>query len=71
MWKSLFNMVDLISTLAQYRLVGWDREQATMFGERVRGLRDEAGLTQQALAELVGLSQNHMQLLESGKSNFR
>lgn len=46
-----------------------ERELANALGRRLLGLREERGLTQEALAEASGMSRNHYQLLESGLSN--
>jgi transcriptional regulator with XRE-family HTH domain len=37
-----------------------------MFGERLRELRVKRGLTQQALADLVGIPQTHVSAMERG-----
>jgi len=37
-----------------------------MFGERLRDLRVKRGLTQQALADLVGVPQTHVSAMERG-----
>jgi len=46
-----------------------DRDTALAFALRVRRQRERAGLTQEIVAERVGISRNHYQLLESGLSD--
>ncbi|BCI82285.1 hypothetical protein MTY66_39100 [Mycolicibacterium sp. TY66] len=46
-----------------------ERKLAGALGRRLAGLREERGLTQEALAEASGISRNHYQLLESGINN--
>lgn len=46
-------------------------DAAARMGTRVRELREAHGLTQEALAEQVGITRNHLQLLELGVSNRR
>ena len=48
-----------------------ERELANALGRRLAGLREERGLTQEALADATGISRNHYQLLENGISNRR
>lgn len=40
-----------------------------MVGQRVRELRNNQGITQEALAELAGLHYSHIQRLEAGRAN--
>lgn len=49
----------------------WSRLEAQQFGARVRRLRVESRLTQEQLAHLVGLTQNHVQLLEAGRNSSK
>jgi transcriptional regulator with XRE-family HTH domain len=51
--------------------VAWREGQAEAFGHLIRTRRKEAGLTQHALADLVGISANHVQLIESGRQSSR
>lgn len=44
------------------------REQRRL-GRRLRALRQERGLTQEAAAERIGLSSKHLRRLESGQAN--
>lgn len=37
-----------------------------LFGDRLRELRSKRGLTQQALADLVGIPQTHVSAMERG-----
>lgn len=46
-----------------------ERKLADALGRRLAGLREERGLTQEALADATGISRNHYQLLENGISN--
>lgn len=46
-------------------------ERAREFGERVRALRKSAGLTQEQLAEITGLSRNQVQNIELSRNNAR
>ncbi|MDU0366887.1 helix-turn-helix transcriptional regulator [Microbacterium sp. KSW4-17] len=49
----------------------WREAHAQVFGETVRRLRREAKLTQEALAHTVGISKNHIQLIEAGRGASR
>ncbi len=49
----------------------WDRVQAQRFGATVRHLRTESKLTQEQLAAKVGLTKNHVQLLEAGRNSSK
>ncbi|SDC04267.1 DNA-binding transcriptional regulator, XRE-family HTH domain [Microbacterium enclense] len=49
----------------------WSRLEAQQFGARVRQLRTQSDLTQEQLAQLVGLTQNHVQLLEAGRNSSK
>ncbi|MFG6403247.1 helix-turn-helix domain-containing protein [Microbacterium sp. P04] len=40
-----------------------------MFGARVRALRKKQGFSQETLAHEVGVTKNHMQLIEAGRSS--
>jgi transcriptional regulator with XRE-family HTH domain len=44
------------------------RSANELLGARVRELRKKAGLTQEQLAELLGIDQKHMSRIELGKS---
>jgi len=39
-------------------------------GKRVKKLRERAGMSQQALADLVGVERNHIYRIEAGKTNL-
>lgn len=41
------------------------------FGLTVRGLREEAGLSQEALADAAGLHRTHVSLIERGQRSVR
>ena len=41
-----------------------------MMGTRVRALREEKGLTQKGMAELLGCTTSHYQKIEYGKVNI-
>lgn len=43
------------------------REHLTMRGERLAALRREAGLTQQELADVVGIDQSSLSRMERGR----
>lgn len=45
------------------------REQAEALGRKLRELREERGLAQERLAHEAGISRNHFQLLEQGRSS--
>ena len=45
-----------------------DRAVAVQLGTQIRELRESRRLTQEKLADEVGLTRNHIQLLESGLS---
>lgn len=64
-------MVDPRGLRANHLEVVWQQQQARLFGDNVRRLRTHAGLTQEALAHRVGLSKNHMQLIEAGRATSR
>ena len=42
---------------------------ATAFGEVMRGFREKAGLSQEALADRAGLHRTYVSMLERGKRN--
>ncbi len=44
---------------------------AKAFGERVRELREERGLSQEALADLAGLHRTHVSLIERAQRSAR
>ncbi len=64
-------MVDACGGAANHVEVVWQKQEAVRFGDNVRRLRTQAGLTQEALAHRVGLSKNHMQLVEAGQATSR
>jgi len=45
------------------------RDQALVLGRQLADLREAKGLTQEELAHRVGISRNHLQLLEMGLSD--
>ena len=45
------------------------RSALTRLGQRIRSLREGAGLTQESLADLSKLDAKHVQLIEAGKTN--
>jgi len=49
--------------------VSWSKDDAERFGATLRGLRAEAGLSQEKLAARAGLTKNLLQLLEAGRSS--
>lgn len=51
------------------KLQGRIRVIQKRFGARVRALRMEAGFSQEAAAERIGIHSKHLQRLESGKAN--
>lgn len=64
-------MVDACHIATDHLKVVWEREQAVRFGDSVRELRRRAGLSQEALAHQVGISKNHVQLIEAGRGSSR
>lgn len=46
-----------------------DRDLAVQLGHRIQRLRMDAGLSQERVAHLAGISRNHYQLLERGLSD--
>ncbi len=49
------------------RSAPWGREEATLFGSRLRRLREAAGLTQEELASKAGLSARAISVLKRGE----
>lgn len=51
---------------------GWDvdRELAEFYGERVRKARERLKVTQEELANYLGVSKSHMSKMESGNRIF-
>jgi len=45
--------------------VPWDAETSRVLGQRVRQLREERRITQEALAHEAGCSKNHVQVIEA------
>ncbi|MCR1781779.1 helix-turn-helix domain-containing protein [Nocardioides carbamazepini] len=43
----------------------WSADAGRLLGQRVRQLRDEKALTQEALAQLAGCTKNHVQVIEA------
>ena len=48
-----------------------DKKFQLELGERISNYREKAGLTQNELAERLGISQNHLSCLERGKSAIK
>ena len=46
----------------------WGPEAAARFGDAVRALRKEARLSQEELAQQVGITKKQLQLIEVGRS---
>lgn len=46
-----------------------EREHARAFGDRLRALRAERGLTQEGLAEVAGTDRSHLADIERGAGN--
>lgn len=53
------------SSVADDVLVSWDDAAAVVLGRRVRRLREECGLSQEALARRADCSKNHLQVIEA------
>ncbi|WP_366509210.1 helix-turn-helix transcriptional regulator [uncultured Microbacterium sp.] len=49
----------------------WKATDAQQFGDTIRRMRRERGISQELLAHKVGISKNHMQLLEAGRGSSR
>lgn len=49
----------------------WNDEQAEQLGATLRRLRNENGLSQEALAYQAGITKNQLQLIEAGRSTGR
>lgn len=49
----------------------WDEAASRRFGETVRALRTERGLSQEALAWRAGITKNQVQLIEAGRGSAR
>lgn len=64
-------MVDAHHGGADHLKVVWESEQARQFGNVVRELRRQAGMSQEALAHQVGITKNHIQLVEAGRGSSR
>jgi DNA-binding XRE family transcriptional regulator len=48
----------------------WKRENERLIAKKIRRLRDELGMTQQQLADLLGTSRTNIVALESGRRNM-
>jgi DNA-binding XRE family transcriptional regulator len=59
-------VADLIKVSPRFREAFDRHSTALVFAEALRQLREDAGLTQKQVAELVGMSQAQVSLLESG-----
>lgn len=51
--------------------MAWDDDHARRFGETLRRLRQERGLSQEALAYQAGITRNQYWLIENGKASGR
>lgn len=60
-------MVDLRPHAYDPLYVAWNSGNAQQFGDTLRMRRKAAGLSQEALAHAVGITKNHVQLLEAGR----
>ncbi|MBG0719051.1 helix-turn-helix transcriptional regulator [Microbacterium sp. 2C] len=49
----------------------WDQEMAARLGTTLKRLRNEQGLSQEALAYQAGITKNQLQLIEAGKASGR
>ena len=49
----------------------WTQKQATEFAHTLRRLREDRGMTQEALAYASGLTKSAIQMLEAGRSSSR
>lgn len=47
-----------------------DKEYLTLFGQRVRELRQSTGLSQEKFALLIGMDRTYFSSVESGKRNI-
>ena len=56
----------LVKTFASYQFLGGDRVE---IGPRIAKIREDAGLTQSALARAVGTSQSAVSAIEGGERN--
>ena len=49
----------------------WDANHARRYGATLRRLRQERGLSQEALAYRAGITRNQLQLIENGRASSR
>lgn len=49
----------------------WSDEKAKRLGVTLRQLRNDSGMSQEALAYQAGITKNQLQLLEAGRSSGR
>lgn len=49
----------------------WNEQKAEQLGAALRRLRNDSGLSQEALAYQAGITKNQLQLIEAGRSTGR
>lgn len=49
----------------------WNEESAARLGTTLRRMRNDRGLSQEALAYQAGITKNQLQLIEAGRSTGR
>lgn len=49
----------------------WNEQTAEQLGAALRRLRNDSGLSQEALAYQAGITKNQLQLIEAGRSTGR
>lgn len=51
--------------------IAWTADDARLLGQRIKGIREDRGLTQEKVAFAAGLTRAHYALLETGRSSSR